>query len=486
MRLHCGPCSAAYICSTRHQRYGEPICQRLTIGPVDRAVAAAFVRVIGPAQVEAALALVEELDRHRAVVERQWGVAAGTGRVRGRGAFRQYDLCEPENRLVARELEGRWNHRLRLLADLEAEYRREQDRGLAPRTADERAALGQLVGNVPALWAVPEMTMEDRKRLVRCLVQEVVLLRDGRARATGASALSRMGWRSGAWTELRVRWPSSGETARTPAPVLAGIGLLAHQHPDDRVAAILNAEGVRTRQGLPWTYGRVGNLRYHHGIPTACPSSPRDGLVSVGAVAARLGVARSAAGRWCRCGFIAAQQKAARDPRAVRLAAEDLARLDGTLAAQGYGRWRIPEAQRTLGLSQRLYQRVRDGKLIAYRARVGEQREWRVSLTDHQPPQALPRPAGVHAQGKDVHARGLTECELAVLATRCLDRRLPDPATVRREVAAWPAVRRDTVTLLGWLYVVGSLLRLLPLSGAGCEGPLLWARSWTVRPGWLP
>src|SRR5437667_7868441 len=81
-------------------------------------------------------------------------------------AFRQYDLCEPENRLVARELEGRWNQQLRALAELEAEYRRERDRGLSPLTEDERALLGRLVGDVPALWTAPETTMEDRKRLV--------------------------------------------------------------------------------------------------------------------------------------------------------------------------------------------------------------------------------------------------------------------------------------------------------------------------------
>ena len=52
--------------------------------------------------------------------------------------------------------------------------------------------------------------------------------------------------------------------------------------------------------------------------------------------------------------------------------------------------------------------------------------------------------------------------------------------------ATWPAARQETVALVGWLYVEGSLLSLLPFSGADFEGPLVWARSWAVRPSWLP
>jgi hypothetical protein len=108
-------------------------------------------------------------------------------------------------------------------------------------------------------------------------------------------------------------------------------------------------------------------------------------------------------GRWCRCGFLAAQQKAALDPRWIRFTAEDRARLDGTLAAAGRGRWRLREAQRVLGLTEEeLHQRARAGELIAYRARVGEHWEWRVSPADHQQPERPPPAAGVHADGKDV------------------------------------------------------------------------------------
>ena len=78
-------------------------------------------------------------------------------------------------------------------------------------------------------------------------------------------------------------------------------------------------------------------------------------------------------GSWCQGGFLDAEQLTPLGPRWIRLTDEDRARLDGTRAAQGYGRWRLREAQRVMGLSQEeLYQCLRDGTMIAYRAHVGD------------------------------------------------------------------------------------------------------------------
>jgi DNA invertase Pin-like site-specific DNA recombinase len=409
MRLQYAKPSAAYLCGTRHQRYGEPLCQSLTIDHVDRAITELFLQVIEPAQVEAALALAEELERDRAAVERQWELRLERARYEAERAFWQYDLCEPENRLAARELEGRWNEQLRAVAELEAEYRREQARGLAPLTEDEKTTLRQLVGDVRALWEAAEMRMEERKRLVRCLIREVVLLKDEQPRGQGGITTIRIGWCSGAWTELRARRPSGADLASTPQPVLERIRELAQRHSDDAVAAILNAEGLRTKMGLSWTYLRVGQIRLRHGIPTACPIVPKgagprgDGLVPVGTVMEQVGISRSVVGSWCRCGFLHAEQKAGLDPRWIRLTEEDRARLDGTRAAQGYGRWRLREAQRLLGLNEEeLYQRLRDGELSAYRAHIGDHWEWRVDPADRTQ-QAVPlHPVGIEAASEEV------------------------------------------------------------------------------------
>jgi hypothetical protein len=226
--VYCGRCgcrmlphyslsSSTYMCNTRKRRYGEPICQNLTINHVDQAISDAFLAVIRPAELDAVLALSEEFDREQAQIERQWQLRLERARYDAERARRHYDLCEPENRLVARELEHRWNEQLRAVVELEEEYRLEHARGLTPLSEDERTLLRSLVSDLPTLWRVAATTMEERKRLLRCLIQEVVLLRDDGAKAAPGITTIRIGWRSGAWSELPVQRPGSGDHARTAA-----------------------------------------------------------------------------------------------------------------------------------------------------------------------------------------------------------------------------------------------------------------------------
>jgi len=88
MRVHYGDTSAAYACVTRHQRYGEPLCQSLTMAHVDHAVSKAFLAVIQPAQIEAALALAADVERDRAAVKRQWDLRLERARYETERAFR--------------------------------------------------------------------------------------------------------------------------------------------------------------------------------------------------------------------------------------------------------------------------------------------------------------------------------------------------------------------------------------------------------------
>lgn len=172
MQPHHSPSSPSYVCCMRKQRYGEPICQSLAIAHIDDAVSAAFLAVIHPAELEASLALADDLARDQAQVARQWQLRLERARYEADRVHRQYDALEPENRLVARELERRWNEKLRAVAELEAEYRSAQQRGLSPLTEAEKAELRALVSNAPALWQAPQTTMEERKRLLRCLISE--------------------------------------------------------------------------------------------------------------------------------------------------------------------------------------------------------------------------------------------------------------------------------------------------------------------------
>jgi hypothetical protein len=336
--------SPGYRCNTRRQHYGEPICQSVAMAHVDAAVSAAFLAVVQPAEVEALLALSTEFEREQAQIARQWQLRLERARYEAERARRPYDRGEPEHRLVPRALEARWNDQLRAVAAVEEEYRREQGRGLAPLTEEEKTLLRSLVGDVATLWSATETTATDHKRLVRCLIRAVVVDRGAGANGRGGTTTVQIGWKSGAWTPWHIRRPASSDHARTPAAVLERIRALAERLPDDRIAERLNAEGATTRQGLPWTYHRVQRVRTCHRITTACPITPQgsyprgDGLVPLRSAAASLGVSPAALRHWQRWGFLQADQKGADAPVWVRLTQDDLARLDGTDAAQGRGR----------------------------------------------------------------------------------------------------------------------------------------------------
>ncbi len=422
--VYCGRCgcrmlphyslsSPTYMCNARKRQYGEPICQSLTINHVDQAVSDAFLAVIRPAELEAVLALSEEFEREQTQIEQQWQLRLERARYEAERARRQYDQCEPENRLVARELEHRWNEQLRAVAELEEEYRREHARGLTPLSAEERTLLRSLVGDLPTLWHAAATTMEERKRLLRCVIQEVILRRDEGDKGAPGTTTIQIGWRSGAWSELQVQRPGSGDHARTAETVVKRIRGLAQQVSDDRVSEVLNAEGLTTRMGLSWTAERVRHIRAYHGIPTACPVMPQDsetrgdGLISVRAAAERLGVVPTSFAHWCTWGYVQTEQRGPGSPCWLRLTEEDFARLDGTLGRQGYGRWTLPQAKHALGLTrEEIWERARHGEFIAYRAHVGDHWEWRLTPVDAQAATpagpGLPASAVVAADGKDM------------------------------------------------------------------------------------
>ena len=192
-----------------------------------------------------------------------------------------------------------------------------------------------------------------------------------------------------------MRRPSSGDRLRTAAPVLERIRTLAEQESDEQIAERLNAEGMTTSTGLPWTTLRVQQRRAYHQIPSGRSFRARSalahqqGLLSAAEAAAKLGVTRTSLRAWGEWGFLQIEQAADGEPLWVRLSDEDLARLDGTRARQGYGRWTVREARRVLEVStEELGRRPGTGRLVAYRANEHGHSEWRLS-----PAMSLSRPA---------------------------------------------------------------------------------------------
>ena len=155
--------------------YAEPSCQSLAGGVLDDLVAAQVLAALGPAALELSLAAANDVEQERARLHRNWQQQGGARRYEAERARRQYDAVEPENRLVARELERRWEDALKERRRVEEEYAR-FGRGPAPGPVGRRArADPRLAHDLPALWHTPTPTSAERQRIIRLLVKEVVV-----------------------------------------------------------------------------------------------------------------------------------------------------------------------------------------------------------------------------------------------------------------------------------------------------------------------
>src|SRR5690349_19417714 len=233
-----------YECRRARTELALPGCQSFLAGDIDAAVVAAFLEAVRPASLEATLAALRGLEDERRTVERQWQLRLERARYEARLAQRQYDAVDPDNRLVARELERRWEAALSEVARLEQEYVSFQRTELLPLSDEETEEVRRLAADLPALWRADTTTPVDRKRLLRLAIAEVtVTVRAAAERTADILVL----WSGGARTRYIASCPPHGWHLRTDEHVLTLIAKLASDHTDHHVAEHLNALGLRTQ-----------------------------------------------------------------------------------------------------------------------------------------------------------------------------------------------------------------------------------------------
>ena len=378
--------SPGYICDTANRQHAAPRCQRFTIAHVDQAVAQAFLQAVQPAHLETALQALAQVETERRRLEGLWEQRRERARYEVELARRRYERVDPDQRLVAAELERDWEAKLQARQRLESEWTQAQAHELAPLTEAEMARIRALAEDVPALWQAAETTLDDRKRLLRCLIQDVTL----DAVSELGFSLIHVRWQTGAVTTLRVARPKSGGPP-APAALIEQVSNLAQHAPDDQVAAQLNAARVPTARNQSWTTLRVRHFRNKHKIPSGCPyvtatPGPRgDGLLKVTEVAARLGTTFSVIADWYRRGLLVGHQRQPGSPMWIRLSAQDEQRWNGSASLRP-DLLPLADAPAALGLTcAQLAEQVRSGQVFTYRLFIRNCWRWYVEVPDHQP-----------------------------------------------------------------------------------------------------
>ncbi len=350
-----------YICTTNAIELGEPRCQAINAADVDPVVEASILQALEPDKVALALEAFAHLKREVGGLDRQWQLRLERARFEAERAQRQYDEVEPENRLVARNLEKHWEAKLRALEEVERDYATWQGQHDTALSGADRQAILDVGQNLPALWYAATTTPADRKRLVRLVVRDVIL---DRSRAPDQVWLQ-INWQTGArteqWTPRRIsryRDQAGIENLRQRLHALKSEGLT-----DEIIATRLSAEGYTTSQGDALTGGAVWYLRQRWQIASARQERQQgsrqqwpDGSYTLAGAAEIIGVHCRTVHTWIERGMIVPSQAYKGGALKIALSKEQIETLRDYVV-------RVRRPRRVPGASQETHGAIlKDGK----------------------------------------------------------------------------------------------------------------------------
>jgi DNA invertase Pin-like site-specific DNA recombinase len=259
-----------YSCTRGWMDNGEPRCIAFGGLRVDDAIENALLAVVGPGAIAAAVAAEKEANLRQDQVRDALTRDLEAARYASDRAFRQYDATDPTNRLVAGELEARWNKTLARVAEVEGKIAAHDATKVA--TAADPASLAALAADLKTIWTAPSTDARLKKRIVRTVVHEVVADID----ADAAEIVLLVHWVGGVHSEIRLPRRRRGQRTSTSADVIAAVRQLVLIANDNVIAGVLNRNGLVTGYGNRWTRERVTSLRSHHRIAVYKPAE--DGI----------------------------------------------------------------------------------------------------------------------------------------------------------------------------------------------------------------
>ena len=301
---------AVYRCDRPNLHLAQPRCFTFGGRRPDEAITRELLRAVEPMAIEAALQAerrhMEVQADQRRIVELELQQA----RYEATLAERRYAACDPDNRLIAAQLEKSWEGALQRVMACEQRLN-----SVEHAQSSSRPDLAGLAEDLATAWDAPGVTMRARQQLLRTLVKDIVADVDDATR----EVVLTVHWRGGQHSQVRVTKPRSGEHGcRTPDEALAVMRSMAGKWSDEHIAATLNRMGLPTGQGKTWTAHRVGSVRMVNDI-RAYRSAHKDGeWLTMSEAAARLGLNNHRIRRLIKEGLLAAEQVVPRAPYQIR------------------------------------------------------------------------------------------------------------------------------------------------------------------------
>lgn len=293
-----------YECNwARREALTGATCFSVVTSPLDDAVCEEFFKALKPAEMDLALAAVDELERRDFAVMRQWQMRIERAEYDCALAERRYEEVDPANRLVAASLERRWNEAMKRVEDVKCEAAKFQTQNARVLTTDQRAKVIALARDLPRLWRAPTTEKKDRKRMLRLLIADITVedLQGSRQVALHVR------WQGGACSDITVTRPRHiGDVQRYPSAVVDLVRELSRDMTVAQVAQALNARGLRSARGRPFTRSMIEWIRSRHAVAASGLRQPDE--VTVKELADELGVSVQFVHYWIGQGAMNARQ----------------------------------------------------------------------------------------------------------------------------------------------------------------------------------
>jgi DNA invertase Pin-like site-specific DNA recombinase len=306
---------AVYRCDKPNLQLGQKRCFSFGAKRIDETIATEMLHAVAPMAIEAA----KEAERLLKEEEHDWRrigeLELSQAQYDASLAERRYAACDPDNRLIAAQLEKAWEAALQRVEAC----RLRLNEMLAPEVDEPCPDFAGLADDLAAAWKAPGTTMRTRQRLVRALITEIVADVD----ETAGEIVLVIHWKGGQHSELRIKKPKTGEHGcHTPEEAIAIMRSMAGRWSDEDIAASLNRMGMRTGQGKTWNAKRVSSIRRVNNIDGYL-SADKDGPWRTMSDAAKeLGVTNHVVRRLIKDGILPANQVVTGAPYQIR--ADDL------------------------------------------------------------------------------------------------------------------------------------------------------------------
>jgi len=295
---HQGKPTGEYMCQHESTDHGLAVCQRVPGHGVDQAVGQLLLETIQPTSLELAFAVQAELQTRLEEVDKLRRQQVERARYEADLARNRFMRVDPNNRLVADALEADWNQKLGVLSEAQEQYERQRQKDRAVLDESSRQEVLALATDLPRLWHDPATHDQDRKRVVRLLIEDVTLIiRD--------HITAHVRFRGGATRTLKVPLPlTAGQLRKTVPEAIAQIDHLLDDLTDGQIAEELNRQEYLSGTGQRFTLFMVGSLRRDYRLKSRYDRLREAGMLTLAETAKRLGVSAKTIKRWQQHGLL--------------------------------------------------------------------------------------------------------------------------------------------------------------------------------------